>query len=62
MSLNKIKCEKCGHERILRVEKPLKCSVCGHIPGQKIRKHKATPHACKQSEVVNNNPCKGELS
>jgi ribosomal protein S27E len=37
MQLEKIKCEKCGHERIPRTEHPIKCPVCGHIPGTKIK-------------------------
>jgi rubrerythrin len=46
-------CKKCGHERIPRVEKPLKCPVCGHIPGTQIRiKKEAIPPACKQCEMA----------
>ena len=61
-NLTIIVCNKCGHKRVPRVENPLKCPVCGHIPGQTIRKHKATPHAAKQSGVANNNPRIGDLS
>jgi uncharacterized Zn finger protein len=42
MQLIKIKCEKCGHERIPRTEKPLKCPACGHIPGTTIKTKKKT--------------------
>jgi rubrerythrin len=38
MSIVKEKCEKCGHERILRTEKPKKCPECGHVKGSKINK------------------------
>jgi hypothetical protein len=40
MEMLKTKCEKCGHERILRTENPLKCPRCGHIPGTKIKPKK----------------------
>lgn len=36
MQLLKLKCEKCGHQWIPRVENPLKCPKCGHIRGSKI--------------------------
>lgn len=55
-----IVCNKCGHRRVPRVVKPLKCPVCGHIPGTKIRNSKATPYAGKQSRVASN-PFKGGL-
>jgi len=37
MQLPKLKCEKCGHEWIPRVENPLKCPKCEHTRGSKIR-------------------------
>jgi rubrerythrin len=30
-------CEKCGKTRITRVDNPVKCPICGHVPGAKIR-------------------------
>lgn len=33
-------CNKCGHERIPRTANPVKCPVCGHIPGTQIRRKK----------------------
>ena len=37
MQIIKAQCEKCGHERVIRTENPVKCSKCGHIPGTKIK-------------------------
>jgi predicted Zn-ribbon and HTH transcriptional regulator len=36
--VQKLRCEKCGHEWIPRVENPWKCPRCQHVPGVKIRK------------------------
>jgi hypothetical protein len=51
-----ITCEKCGHKRAPRVAKPLKCPMCGHIPGQKIRikKQKTTPFCLEAPGAVDN--------
>jgi len=38
MELLKMKCEKCSHEWIPRVENPLKCPKCGHIRGTRVYK------------------------
>jgi rubrerythrin len=38
MSILKETCEKCGHSRTLRTEKPKKCPNCGHVKGSKIYK------------------------
>ena len=58
-----IKCKKCGHTRIPRVKKPLKCPVCGHMPNQTIRNNKRTTPTCLQANgVANNNPRIGDLS
>jgi ribosomal protein L37E len=55
IKLPKIKCVKCGHERIPRVVKPLKCPVCGYIPGAKIRKKKTTPNCLQANRIVDKN-------
>lgn len=34
-------CERCGHQWIMRVAKPIKCPKCGHIIGASIRIKKA---------------------
>jgi len=34
-------CEKCGHQWIMRVLNPLKCSRCGHIRGASVKDKKA---------------------
>jgi len=47
-----IVCKKCGHTRIPRVKNPLKCSVCGHIPGTKIRNKKEATSQCLQAREV----------
>jgi len=39
-ALLKMRCEKCGHEWIPRVENPLKCPRCGHIRGSQIYKQR----------------------
>jgi hypothetical protein len=31
-------CEKCGHVRVLRTEKPQKCPKCGHVKGARLNK------------------------
>ena len=54
---------KCGYKRVPRVEKPLKCPVCGHMPNQRVRNNKRTTPTCLQADgVANNNPCIGDLS
>ena len=55
MNLCKIKCEKCDCERIPRVETPVRCSRCGHVPGTAIRNKKATP-VCLAAHGVADNP------
>jgi rubrerythrin len=40
-----MKCEKCGHEWIQRVENPLKCPKCGHIRGSRVYKKRGQKEA-----------------
>lgn len=40
LELPRVRCEKCGYERIPRTKNPLKCPRCGHKPGAKMYKKK----------------------
>jgi DNA-directed RNA polymerase subunit RPC12/RpoP len=37
LKIAKLICEKCGQERIIRTENPVRCSRCGHKPGVQMR-------------------------
>lgn len=60
MRLTKAKCPKCGHERILRTEKPKKCPKCGHVPQARIYNTKkyetSAPRLTSKDTLATNNP------
>jgi|GEM_PF-5864561 len=51
------KCEKCGHERKIRIENSIRCPKCGHVTGTRITKPKVTPTCLQAFGVTSKPPC-----